>query len=107
MKSAVQPIFQIPPHTTTKDNTMTTPTRDQIRTALNGMTDEERANWVERLRKAAANLDNAAYGLAGNVPDAQPDPLTWSLMWLELGSDQLKMALDDVVKRAKDAEVNA
>ncbi|MEA9986086.1 hypothetical protein [Subtercola sp. RTI3] len=62
---------------------------DQMRVALESMSETVRAEWVEGLRKAGANLENAAYGLAGNVPDAKPDPITWSLNWLSVANLQV------------------
>jgi len=61
---------------------------------LEAMTPETRAIWVERLRVAAANLSNAAYALAGNVPEAQPDPMTWATTYLALGAYQVEHALE-------------
>ncbi|MGJ0202776.1 hypothetical protein NHL51_01275 [Leucobacter sp. gxy201] len=66
---------------------------DDLRTALAQMSNEDRTQWVEYLRIAAANLGNAAYGLAGNVPEAEPDPTTWSLTYLSLGLNQLQTLL--------------
>lgn len=58
------------------------------------MTDDERIEWVSLLRNSAANLSNAEYALAGNVPDAQPDPVTWAATYLWLGVYQLSRALE-------------
>lgn len=65
----------------------------EIRTALDNMTEEAFADWIDTIRKAGANLDNAAYGLAGKVPDAKPDPMTWSISWLSVALDQIDTAV--------------
>ena len=67
-----------------------------ILSALARMTADERTEWVSLLRNAAACLSNAGYALAGNVPDAQPDPDTWAAGFLWLGAYQLDQALEHV-----------
>ena len=56
--------------------------------------DAERAEWLALLHRAAANLSNAEYAFAGNVPAAQPDPETWAAVMFSLGTSQLERALE-------------
>jgi hypothetical protein len=68
-----------------------------VRAALARMNSDERGEWVSLLRRAAANLSNAEYAFAGNVPDAQPDPDTWAAGMLWLGVYQLAYALEPLM----------
>lgn len=61
---------------------------------LAALNPDDRTEWIGLLRRAAANLSNAAYALAGNVPDAQPDPDTWAAGYLWLGAYQIDHALE-------------
>ncbi|MBL3685693.1 hypothetical protein D3248_01815 [Leucobacter zeae] len=72
------------------------PTPSEISTALDQLNEQDRTAWIERLSTAATNLKNTAHGLAGNLPEAKPDPVTWSTNWLSLGITQLALVLEEL-----------
>ena len=72
--------------------------------ALARMTSDQRAEWVALVNRASANLSNAHYAFAGNVPDAQPDPDTWAANFFWLGAYQLGHALQQVTAEPADRE---
>jgi len=69
---------------------------EDVLAALSRMNSGEHTEWVALVRRAAANLSNAEYAFAGNVPDAPPDPDTWAASFLWLGTYQLGHALEQI-----------
>lgn len=72
------------------------PSDEEVLAALAQMTADQRTEWVALVERASANRSNAAYGFGGNVPQAKPDPETWSATYLWLGLYQLAHAIEQI-----------